>query len=360
MIELGIASGPAHRPEQRSQDAVADALFRLYAGGPAGTPEVASVAAVETAAGLLSRVFASAEVVAPPPIRSIISPEFLGTVGRNLVRLGQSLHLIDMDRRGRIQLLEPTDWTFEGQGRSPDTWRVRSTLTGPSGMVSRVRPYDSHIFITWGATPGQPWSGRGPLAWAGTSAKMSAEVQRALGDEASGPVGNLLPVPTDGGDGADSDPLKQLKSDIKTSRGQAFLVETTSSGWGEGRPSAPMRDWVAARLGANPPSSMVELAKNSFIEMLSCCGVPAALAVDSDGTAQRESFRRFVAVTCQPLAHVLATELSAKLETEVSFSFSSLFASDLAGRARAFQSLVGGGMDLAKAAGLAGLMESEA
>ena len=34
-------------------------------------------------------------------------------------------------------------------------------------------------------------------------------------------------------------------------------------------------------------------------------------------------------------------------------------ATTLAGRARAFQSMVGGGMDVSKAAGLAGLMEVE-
>ena len=36
-----------------------------------------------------------------------------------------------------------------------------------------------------------------------------------------------------------------------------------------------------------------------------------------------------------------------------------VIASDISGRARAFQSLVKGGMDVSKAAALAGLMESE-
>ena len=43
----------------------------------------------------------------------------------------------------------------------------------------------------------------------------------------------------------------------------------------------------------------------------------------------------------------------------ISLSFDGLFAADLAGRARAFQSLVNGGMDVAKAAALAGLMQAE-
>ena len=59
------------------------------------------------------------------------------------------------------------------------------------------------------------------------------------------------------------------------------------------------------------------------------------------------------------LAGLLAAELSGKLEAEIGLSFKGRFAADLAGRVRAFQSMVSGGMDLAKAAGLAGLMEVE-
>ena len=43
----------------------------------------------------------------------------------------------------------------------------------------------------------------------------------------------------------------------------------------------------------------------------------------------------------------------------LALSFNRMFASDLSGRARAFQSMVGGGMDVQKAAALAGLMETE-
>ena len=63
--------------------------------------------------------------------------------------------------------------------------------------------------------------------------------------------------------------------------------------------------------------------------------------------------------TLQPIADQIAVEASQKLGTEISISFDKLFASDLSGRARAFQSIVGGGMPTDKAAGLAGLLESE-
>ena len=47
------------------------------------------------------------------------------------------------------------------------------------------------------------------------------------------------------------------------------------------------------------------------------------------------------------------------LEADIGLSFKGRFTADLPGRARAFQSMVVAEMDLAKAAGLAGLMEVE-
>ena len=63
--------------------------------------------------------------------------------------------------------------------------------------------------------------------------------------------------------------------------------------------------------------------------------------------------------TIAPLARIVAEELSAKFETDISLSFDSLYSADLAGRARAFQSLVGGGIPVEKAAALAGLLMAE-
>lgn len=87
------------------------------------------------------------------------------------------------------------------------------------------------------------------------------------------------------------------------------------------------------------------------------CGVPHSLfAPGQEGTGQREAYRRLVASTIKPMARVVGTELSEKFEADVSLDFRSLFASDLAGRARAFQSLVGGGMGVERAASLSGLL----
>lgn len=53
------------------------------------------------------------------------------------------------------------------------------------------------------------------------------------------------------------------------------------------------------------------------------------LFVDSDGTGQRKSFRRFLHSTMQPLGALAAGESSEKLKVDVSLSFYRLFATDL-------------------------------
>ena len=105
---------------------------------------------------------------------------------------------------------------------------------------------------------------------------------------------------------------------------------------------------------------VVDLMDKSALAVLNACGVPVSLATDADGTSQRESWRRFVMGSVEPIANIVAEELSRKLETPgLTFDFSALWAHDLAGRAQAFKGMVAGGMDVDKAAALSGLMAAE-
>ena len=203
--------------------------------------------------------------------------------------------------------------------------------------------------------PDRPWKGIGPLQSAALAGKLSAETASALADVESGPRGGLLPLPVDGQDPT----VEALKADIRTLRGRIATVESVRTMHPGAGATAPAGDWDVKRIGANPPAAEVNLHSTATLEVLSACGVPASLFAESEGTAQRESFRRLLHSTVQPLGRIVAAELSDKLEADITLSFDALFAADLSGRARAFQSLVGGGVDPGKAAGLAGLMEAD-
>ena len=358
MIGLGIANLRAEKRE--SGGSFTDSVVRLLEAQAAGSlASTSSTAAVEAASGSLSRAFSAAEVSGPPWAQRAISPGFLGQVGRDLVRRGQSLHVIQVDAAGRVVLIPSASWHWEGGNAHPDSWRVRATVYGPSSSTTHYLPQAGVIFLPWGATPGQPYTGVGPLSWANTTARLQAETERSLADEAGGPIANLIPVPQDGGDDSESDPLKDLKADIRQARGKALLVETVAAGYGEGASAAPRKDWIASRLGPNPPASMPEVLSQGFLEVLAACGVPPGMFQKMGDSGQREAYRRWVALVVAPMGKLLAAELSAKLETEIALDFGGLYSHDLAGRARAFQSMVNGGIEPGKAAGLAGLMEVE-
>ena len=172
-----------------------DAVLRLLEQQAAGTAaSTTSTAAVEAASGLLARSFASARVDAPEWAVSAVSGEFLSQVGRDLVRRGQSMHVIRVNSAGMVRLIPASSWHFEGSD-DPDTWRVRVSTSGPSTSVTRNIPYTGVVFIRWGSEASTPYTGVSPMSWASSTARLQSEVERALGDEASGPVAQLIPYP---------------------------------------------------------------------------------------------------------------------------------------------------------------------
>ena len=351
---------PWSKPERRDSGGdFSDAVVRLIEAQAAGSAaDASSTAAVEAASGALSRAFAGARVDGPPHVLEAVTPVVLAQMGRDLIRSGDSLHVIDVDRDGRVTLLPCSSWHFEGDAH-PRTWTVRATFYGPSTSTTRNLPYDGIVFVRWGSTPGQPYVGVGPLSWAHTTARLQSETERSLADEAAGPLAQLLAIPADGGDDSAGDPLAALKADVRTARGKALLLETVAAGWGEGATAAPRRDWVASRLGPDPPESLAEIRRDTFEAVLAATGTPPSLFVDSDGTSQREAVRRWHLGTVLPLARILEAELTAKLEADVRLRFDA-YPKDLAGRAQAFQKLVAGGVSVTEALATAGLLSDDA
>ena len=323
------------------------------AGGSAAT--VGATAALEAASGLVARCLASAAVEGPDNLAAAVTAPVLAQTGRSLIRAGESVHAIRVDPdTGAVRLGVAGHHDVYG-GPDPATWTYRLSEYGPSGTGHRLVDGAGVVHVRYLTDPIRPWAGVGPLQAARIAGRLSAEVGNALADAESGPRGSLLPLPVDGEDPT----VETLKADIRTLRGRLAFVESTQTMHAGAPGSAPRSDWKTERIGANPPAGEVSLLERSFVEVLAACGVPPGLFGQGDGTGQRESFRRFLHATLQPLAALVADELSAKMGAPLALNLDRLFASDLAGRARAFQSMVGAGMDPGKAAGLAGLMESD-
>ncbi len=348
-----------HWPWQRreTREAVGgytEIISRLIEAQAAGTTQQASAtAATEAVAGLLSRSFSNAIVEGPGDVAETVTPRALAQIGRDLIRVGESLHVIRY-MGGRMILVPASTWYWEGQA-DPSSWLCTATAYGPSGSSTWRVPQSSVVFLAWGSPTARPYHGLSPSSWSAETSRLHANAERSLADEAGGVVAQMLPIPRNDDKGADSDTLKMIQQDIKSARGRAVLVETTAGAWGEGQSSAPQFDWKMQPLHPMPAESMVMLAEGAFARVLAASGCSPALFDSSDGTSKREALRQWHLGVVLPLARQLESELSDKLAASIRLRFDA-YSTDLAGRAQAFQKLVAGGVAVNEALVTAGLL----
>ena len=346
---------PFNRHENR-ESSLTDALVAQIVASSGGAVSARPIAtgALEACAGLVGRAFSAASVEGPPILTAAITAAFLNQVGRELIRRGEAVFNVDVPLDA-LTLTEAADWDVQGD-YDPQAWTYRLNLSGPSRLTTiGNRPAAGVLHFQYAHEPARPWRGLSPVQAAFLAGRLSAETAKALADESSGPRGSLLPTPK----GGDDPSIDGLKADIKTLNGAIALVESMKSGWqGASNSREAPADWIARRIGAAPPAGLVNLHEIASREIALACGVPTALlAASPTGTGTREAWRQFLYGTVAPLGKLVAAELSRKLDAPISLTWDDLRASDLAGRARAFQSLVNGGMDLGRAAALAGLMD---
>ena len=333
MIELGVARGPARSTEQRAD--ATDLFINAITAAVGGTLQSWAAGAVETAAGLWARALSTATVTEGVPM----GPRLLAEMGRDLARKGESVYLLDVSPGGDSRLLRASTRDVWGVGPDPSDWTYRLTLTGPRDTVTVTAPAARVVHVRYASESHAPARGISPLQYASLTGTLINNLETALGYEAGGTVAKLIALPE-----GHSAPAV-LTSKIQSAKGKTLLPETTAGGWGD-KAAAPRKDFQPARLGADPPAALVMLRQHVESSVLGCFGVAAPLgpAGVTDGTAAREAARRLWSLTIQPLADLIAEEVSRVLEQPVSISHSQPAGStDVAARARAVHVLVQAG-----------------
>ena len=329
---------------ESATDAIVSALIS-QAGGSSVPPSVEALGAVEAAAGLWSRAFASATVEPATPATLVLTPSVMAAIGRGLVVRGEVVFVLDVN--GAVELTQAASWKVSG-GTRPETWRYAVEMPLPrGGVVKRTLSADPVLHIRYATRPGAPWAGISPLGMADETRALATWIERRLAEETSTATSYVLPLP----ESADVD---KLKADIKGGRGRLHIVDTTSTGWGDGTAAAPRQDWKSNRLGADPPDSLGKLRSDVKGDIFGVYGIPSS--IHGTGGSARESYRQFLSSTILPLAKLVVEELADKLDTPtLALDFTELRAADIAGRARAYGVLINAGMPPAEAAEATGL-----
>ena len=344
--------------ETRSTGGYTDQLTRLLVHQVSTVTETDPLrtASVETAAGIWGRSFASVKVE-PDTAAAVLTPSIMNLIGRELIRTGEILFRVSVTD-GKRMLTPASHWDVQGNPE-PSTWRFKVQLAGPDSETDVMLTWPEVVFLRWATNAVRRWEGLSPLQVADATGALSGSLERSLANEAKTPHGFLLPVPAaDEVTEDETDPLADMKKDLAGLDGGLSVVETTHHGWGEGRGAAPQKDWMPNRLGPSPPQALCTLREDVHRTILSACGIsPAMTGGRSDGTARREAYRTFAHMSLAPVGRIVAAELAAKLDIpNLRFDWSGLMAGDITGKARAFKSLVGGGMAVEEAASLSGLL----
>ena len=291
----------------------------------------------------------SAEVDSSLNLRSIITPQCLMYIGRQLIIRGEALLEIRVNDEGVMRLRPISTYDITG-GPDPEEWIYKIDVPGPSITANKTVGWESVIHIIYGASAEQPWQGCSPIDSPSTTSDLAAILEDRLNQEAGTLTGFVLPLPQAAN-------TEQLRNDLGKLKGDLAPVDSTSTNYDTGG-KAPMGDWKSCRLGAMIPDSSIMLRKEVNAVLLSACGIqPTLIDQRSESNALREAFRLFLHGTISPVGLLISQQLTEKLEQEIMLDFSSMFASDIQGRARGFNSLTSGGMSAENAARICGFMQ---
>lgn len=325
-----------------------DALLAAQLGAATGeTVSAAATAGVQIAAGMVGRALSIAQ---PDGDMGTLTPEVLEGIGVDLVRAGQSLLLLRVDPAGRPRFLRSgaTESTILGGG-DPSTWRYSLNVGGPSVTMVVPAVAGEVAHVRWNADSYRPWRGIAPLARASLTGALAANLERSFGHEASIVVGRAIAVAA----GTSSKARSGVRIAMNDpAAGRLILPETTRA---FGQSQAPAQDWTPHRLGPSFQSADPQIYRAVLSAVLSCCGVPPALADPAAaGPGQRESWRSFLTGCIQPIGALLEAEVSRVLERPVVLKHHRLAAADVASRARAVHVLTEAGVEVGAARELVG------
>ena len=326
-----------------------DQIISQIMSHASGASDGGALAVIEASARWWGSGLASATVKPDTPALRSVSPGILDSIGRNLCRVGESLHMIVV-RNGQVTLTPVSLWEVHGSD-DPSTWTYRCTVSGPDVTRLVTLPAASVLHVKYSPHPSRPWAGRSPVALARDTARAATRLETATSEELNFTQQQVLTPRRNQNEYGLADSLtpetiqKIVAAFAEHVHTGAFVIPA---------------DVQAQRLGPAPPDSFPLIRDRLENSMYAMHGIPPALInSQANGVSMREGFRQILHGLLKPLGTLVVSELKAKLDPAAALDFSELRAGDIVGTSRALGSLVKAGLSPAAAAAIVGLDDDE-
>lgn len=311
------------------------AARQAYIAGRTGLGELTST--VQTCVTLWEAGMALADVQGT----DLLTRFDMSVAARSLALRGESVFLI------RDRLIPIVDWDLSTRDGIPRAYRV--SVPEVDGGRSETALAAEVLHFRLAPDPGAPWAGQAPLRRSQLTASLLHTLEGALAEVyENAPLGSqVVPFP----ESQDVD-LEVLGHGFRGRRGRVMLRESVNVTAGGG--PAPQQDWRPQSVTPDLQGSMaVQSLTESRNAIYAAFGVlPAMFAGNAQGPLVREAQRHLAQWVLQPIAQVMAEEVTAKLASPVTIDVvRPAQAFDAGGRARAFGAMVQA-LTQAKEAGL--------
>jgi len=327
------------RSERTERAYQAGAIVNPWGAFPATFP--AGVAAVEACVLAYRRALEAAELDGPAWAVDAVRP-VLGDIADDAIRTGEYLGFLAFES-GRLRL-DPARIAFiDGARPDPLSWRYDLTVETPTSTLSRRVMGTEVVHVTWATERGRPWRGVSPMHRSSRTRNLLDGIERAMALEARSVNARLL---------------KMVQGTLLPPRGESEWSLQADVSDGAVVEMPPVYEGII-EMRPKLDGPMVEAHLTVTRLIAAAHGVPVQLVLPSqaDGTAQRESYRRWYVSSLRPFARRIEGELRRKVHPTIRIELEALRAMDMQGSARALKSLTDAGMDVAQASAVVGLME---
>ena len=339
-FKRNISAGDHTKAETRSSGtgytAQIMAARESWFSGQSGLAELTST--VQSCVSLWEGALAASDVIGT----DMLDRRTMALAGRSLALRGEFVALITGDG-----IIPASDWDISTRNGIPRAYRVSISEAGGGRSETALAGEILHFRI--GSDAVTPWTGQAPLTRSGLSASLLHEVETALRDVfRDAPIGSQIVHLPD----SSAEDMDEMRAAFRGKRGSTLVIEGVAQSTAAG---------MNPQLGQKPDQLSPDLQKATHVEALGAAqdgvalafGVlPSMLTRSAQGNTIREGQRQLAVWTIQPIADLMAEEVTAKLGGTVTIdTMRNLQAFDVSGRARAMKTIIEA-MAAAKAAGV--------